>query len=196
MNRRRFLATATAASVLPLAGCSRVGLGTTELRPVGQETESGETHLLFGRDGRRLLTYTVRYHRGYVESAGQIPLEIYVWHAEDTHLDSFRVEVRAPAHSRDPHTRVLLSTPRARPWPEMTFERDDEDRTTIVAADGLGGVGDGTIGLEFLLEPASMPDVLPVAVSGAFDFSETKTLGRSYRAEGQMTVEIGREPEP
>lgn len=195
MNRRRFLATATGACAISLAGCSRVGVERIELRPVGQETESRETHLLFGQDGRELLTFTVRHPRGHVEDVDQIPLRVHVWHAADIHLDGFRIELRAPADGERPITDVYLASPWYDSGPSLDFYTGDDGRTTTLAADDLGGLGDGTLSLELVLEPAELPDALPVATSGVFGLSETGTLGRSYRAVGQTTVEIARERE-
>lgn len=194
MDRRRFLAAATVAGALPLAGCSRDGLGTIELDAPETETEQNETHLIFRRGDRRLLVFTAR-DRGRSDASGPIPLDLHVWHAEDTHLDSFRIEIRAPADGRDPLTEVYLRSPWYDSGPKLDFHRGDDGRTTVLAADDLGGPGEGTLSLELILEPTSMPDALPVGVSGEFGLSETGTLGRSYRAEGQMTVALVSERE-
>lgn len=192
MDRRHFLATATAASALPLAGCSRAGLSRIELRPVGQETESRETHLLFGQDGRELLTFTVRHGRAW--SGDRIPMRLSAWHADGTHLDSFRIVVRAPADSSRPITEVYLKSPWYDSGPELDFHTGDDADSTILAVDDLAGLGDGTLTLELLLDPAEMPETLPVRVSAEFEFAENGILGREYRAEGATTVEV--EPEP
>lgn len=193
MDRRQFLASATAASALPLAGCSAAGLRTTDLRPVEEETDEDATHLRFEFDGERLLTFSTRYLAGYDESAGQIPLEFDAWHTRDTRVEGFRIAVRAPADAREPKTTVALETPPYGPGPSIEFYRDYDRRETVVAVDDLGENGDATLTLGLLLEPREMPETLPVRVACEFDLSENGPLGRSYHLTGETTVEIARE---
>lgn len=189
MDRRQFLATATAASALPLAGCSTVGVGTTDLGEPATKRDRGDVHLVFSRNDRRLLSFSVM-PRGHAGVTDGVPLEIDAWHARDTRLDSFRVVVRAPAEGNDPPTNVYLQTPWFGDGRSLEFHRGDDLRSTVVAADDLGEDGDATLSMEFLLDAVGGFQTLPVAVSGEFEFSETGTLGRTYRAQGATTVEV------
>jgi hypothetical protein len=188
VNRRQFLATATATSALPLAGCASVGVATTDLGAPETRTERGDAYLTFARNDERLLSFSVMPRE---DDGDRIPLWLDAWHASDTRLDSFRVAVRAPADGRDPTTDIYLKTPWFGDGRSLDFHRRDDGRTTVVAADDLGEDGEATLSIELLLDPTETPASLPVGVSGAFEFSERGLLGRTYRAEGATTVAVG-----
>lgn len=191
MDRRRFLATSTAVSALSLSGCTALGVGTTNLRPADTKTEPIATHLQFEQGDRKLLVFSTRYLDGYDESTGRIPIEFDVWHAEETRIESFRFDVRAPANEREPLTTVALETPFGSAKSLDFYESDG--RETVVAADDLGEYGDSTFSLSLSLDPQEMPETLPIHVRGTFDLTETGFLGGEYHLEGQTTVEVTRD---
>jgi hypothetical protein len=180
MKRRTLLATGTATLAAGTAGCSGLLGGTTTLgRPEEQLDDDGmEKHLVFRDGDDRIVVITLDQRTRQKSPTDRFRFRLYIAHGYGdeanggpaTSVDSFRFDLRTPLTSVDPPANVFLAAPEGGPWPDFTFERDD-DLWTRIAVEDVGELGEGTIGLTTIVDPLDVP-VEEVGVRADLTLSE------------------------
>ncbi|WP_340098212.1 hypothetical protein [Salinibaculum salinum] len=153
MDRRTFVVGSVAAANAALAGCSSPGearsLGTPR---VETDAEGTESHLVFERSGNGVLTITYRQRALSAAPSGRYGLRVTISHSEDTRLERFRFDFKSPPDTLGVPADIFLKQPDGGPWPDIDFGRV-EGQWTRVAVEGLGDLGDGTLGFEIIVAP-------------------------------------------
>lgn len=187
--RRRGVLTTTTLALLPTAGC----LTSPELLTAERVGDGpGDTAIRFSDGDKEVASLAVRHPDAYGDRRGPIRFAPSVWHREDTHLDRLRYEIRAPSTGTDPHVDVTLETPPGGPWPAVEFGLADDGRTTVFEADELGLVGEGSVTLEFALDPSGRPAELPVRLDVAYGLSTERRTHGGYRVRYVTVVTLQR----
>jgi hypothetical protein len=189
MNRRVFLAGTTATLGTALAGCTALG----DERSLGQPSEEldangREKHLVFERNGKSVVTITLQQRTAAQNLPGRFGLRIVISHSENTNINKFSFELRAPPTSLEPPAEIYLKQPDGGPWPPIDFQ-STENEWTRIAVDDLGDLGRGTLGLETIVAPLGN-SVEAVGVRPDVTLGTTGLLsGGPLRAETQTEFE-------
>ncbi len=157
MNRRTFLATGLASAGLATAGCSSV-LGSTVALTVEttEQQDDGREKYLICRDGdQTLLRVGFDQRQAQQSPTDSFGFRITASH-DDTKIESFRFDLRAPQTSVDPPAEIYLKAPSGGLWPDITF-RDVENSWTRIEVTDTGDLGDGTLGVDTRIDPVSVP---------------------------------------
>lgn len=191
MHRRQVLA-ASASLTLPLAGCLGQGLGTIQLGQPRDEVEADgrEKHLVFTRDGTKQAVFTVQQRLRSTAPEQRIPFRVHVWHRQGLSLDRLYVKLRAPPIGVDVPADIYLKVPDSGPWPEFDLRKED-NLWSVIAADDIGELGKGSLGLDFMLEPTSDP-VETLAVRAEVEFSNQDVFGPRHIASVSTQFDIVR----
>lgn len=158
MDRRTFLASGVAGAALATAGCSsRLGRTVNLTDPtVGTQDGGREKYLVYRHDGERIVTAGFDQRTVPASLTGQFGFRITVPHSDDTAIESFRFDLRAPQSSVAPPADVYLESPAGGLWPDVTFE-EVENRWTRIALEDTGKLGKGTMNLMTIVAPNSVP---------------------------------------
>lgn len=184
MRRRQVLATAGAASALPLAGCSAL-LGPTDLGSPEVETEARETHVRWTRgDGQ--VTLSVRQRTVPETPEDQFRLRLHVSHSQGLQIKHLRFRIHAPREPGTVPAAISVQVPEGGPWPPFSLHRE---QWTTIAVEDLGELGRGSLGLELGVQPRSDP-VEAVTVDAAIGLTGTGLLGTQYRARTAEEIDV------
>lgn len=158
MHRRSFLATGTAGVATALASCSGVFGGQVNLTNPETELQDGgrEKYLVYSHDGERIVTVGFSQRTVPDSLTDQFGFRITVSHSDETKIESFRFDLRAPQSSVDPPADIYLESPAGGLWPDITY-REVEDRWTRIALADTEELGEGTMTLETIVDPHSAP---------------------------------------
>ncbi|MFC4439885.1 MULTISPECIES: hypothetical protein [Natrialbaceae] len=179
-SRRRLLASGGVGLAAALAGCG--DLRTRTLAHSETIEEDGETHLVFGGDER---IAEVSFLDRWNTDGGRPPygMRLHAWHAEDTHLERLRYELRPIDVERPPE--FSLTRPGGGPWEPIEFASGDDHETTILNAPELGTIGRGSVGFDLLVEPWN-DDAFDLRVDVEATIESGGVLGRTYEIEGHL----------
>lgn len=157
MDRRRFLAGAGAAGLAGVAGCAGLGGPRSLGAPAVERDDDGaQAHFIY-RDGDRRRAVVSLDQRLATGPTEQFRLRLHVWHADDLRTERMRYTLRAPPSSPGGvPAAIYLKTPDGGPWPKFTLKQDD-DLATVIAVDGLGELGRGSLVLELVVQPRGTP---------------------------------------
>lgn len=159
MDRRTFLATSAATVGVVTAGCSSVLGGdpvTLSAPESGSNDEGREKYLTYRHEGDRIVTLGFD-QRDHLDSlTDRFGFHISVSHSDDTKIESFQFDLRAPRTSIDPPADIYLKSPAGGLWPDLTYE-DIENRWTRIALPDTNELGEGTLNLETIVDPNSVP---------------------------------------
>jgi hypothetical protein len=187
MNRRTFLAAGVAGVATATAGCSSL-LGSTVALPVddtGVDGDGREKHLIF-RDGEQRIAAVSFDQRDVQETpTDDFRFRISASH-DDTKIESFQYDLRAPQTSVDPPADIYLESPAGGLWPDITFE-DVENHWTRIALDDTGELGEGTLSVDTIINPNSAP-VTEVGIRVEMELSSTEGR-RTYTLDTQTQFE-------
>ncbi|MEF8786313.1 MAG: hypothetical protein V5A45_10305 [Haloarculaceae archaeon] len=189
MNRRALLAGTTATLGTALAGCTALG-GERSLGQPREELDANgrEKHLVFERNGKSVVTITLQQRTAAQNLPGRFGLRVVISHSENTNINKFSFELRAPPTSVEPPAEIYLKQPDGGPWPPIDFQRTENEWTRI-AVDDLGDLGRGTLGLETIVAPLG-DSVEAVGVRPDLTLGTTGLLsGGPLRAETQTEFE-------
>jgi hypothetical protein len=158
MDRRAFLATGVAAAGLTTAGCSGIlGETITLTDPeTGTQDDGAEKYLSYHHGGDRIVTLGFDQREVQESPTDRFGFRISVPHSDETTIESFRFDLRAPHFSPDPPADVYLGAPGGGLWPEITFEEVEDFWTRIALADA-SAVGEGTLTVHTIVDPVSTP---------------------------------------
>jgi hypothetical protein len=158
MDRRRFLAAGVTGFGVALTGCSEL-LGRT-ISVTNPETalhDGGrEKYLTYRHDDDRIVTVGFDQRTVPATPTDQFGFRISVPHSDETTIESFQFDLRVPQSSIDPPADIYLESPSGGLWPDITF-REVENRWTRIALADTGELGDGTMTLETIVDPHSVP---------------------------------------
>lgn len=186
MERRQFLATGLAGLGLATAGCSSVLGNTVTLTDPEQEFDDDgqEKYLIYRHDGTRIVTVGFDQRTVPASLTDQFGFRITASHSEETTIDQFRFDLRAPQTSVDPPADIYLKAPQGGLWSDLNYEQI-ENSWTRIALDDTGSLGDGTISLETIVDPGSVP-AEAVGVRGELTLSDA---GTTYSVEFRTEFE-------
>lgn len=185
MDRRTFLATSTAGLALASAGCSGLLGSTVTLKGPETETQDDgrEKYHSYRHDGERVVTVGFDQRTVPETLSDRFGFRITASHSDDTTIDSFQFDLRAPRTSIDPPAEFYLGAPAGGLWPDITLEEID-DGFTRIALEDTGELGDGTLGLDTIVDPGSVP-AESIAVRVEMTLSSSGFTGRTYRISPQ-----------
>lgn len=177
-------------ATLSLTGCLGLDSGPIELDQPQQEMDAGgmEKHLIFTHDQTEQAVLTIQQFRPPSDPESPIPFRFLVWHREALSIDRLYFKLRAPPTGDELPADIYLKAPNSGPWPEFDI-RTEDNLWTIIAVDDIGELGDGSLGLEFILEPVSDP-VDELAVMAELGFSNTAFFGSNLRASVHTEFDI------
>jgi hypothetical protein len=187
MNRRTFLAAGVAGVGAATAGCSSL-LGSTVALPLddtGVDDDGREKHLIF-RDGDQRIAAVSLDQRDVQQSpTDDFGFRISASH-DDTKIESFQFDLRAPQTSVDPPAEIYLESPAGGLWPDITF-REVENSWTRIALDDTGDLGEGTLNLDTIINPVDTP-VSEVGIRVEMELSSTESR-QTYTLDTQTQFE-------
>jgi len=187
MNRRTFLTTGLAGAGLATAGCSSL-LGSTVTLPLddtGVDDDGREKHLIFREGEQRIAAVSLDQRDVQRSPTDSFGFRISASH-DDTKIESFRFDLRAPQTSVDPPAEIYLASPAGGLWPDITFE-DVENRWTRIALDDTGELGEGTLNLDTIIDPGTVP-ATEVGVRVEMELSSTESR-KTYTIDTQTQFE-------
>lgn len=190
MKRRTFLATGVTALGSATAGCSNVPGGEISLTDptVGIRDGGRAKYLTYRHDDRRIMTVGFDQQTVPTSLTEQFRFGISVPHSDDTKIESFRFDLRAPRSSIDPPADVYLEAPGGGLWPDLTYEVV-ENGWTRIALDDTDELGEGTMNLETIVNPRSVPaEEVAVRVEMALSSSGSPP-NRTYRIDASTEFE-------
>lgn len=188
MDRRTFLATGLAGAGLATAGCSSIlGETVTLTDPeTGIQDDGQEKYLTYRHDGDRIVTLGFDQREVQASPTDRFGFRISVPHSDDTKIESFRLDLRAPRSSIDPPAKIYLGSPAGGLWPDLTFTQV-ENRWTRIALDDTGELGEGTVTLETIVDPFSAPTE-EVAIRADLSLSSSAS-NRTYEVDARTGFE-------
>ncbi|MFB6361017.1 MAG: hypothetical protein ABEH59_06805 [Halobacteriales archaeon] len=190
MLRRRYLATGTAGVAAALAGCSWVLGGEVSLTNPETELQDGgrEKYLVYSHADERIVTVGFSQRTVPASMTDRFGFRISVPHSDETSIESFRFDLRAPQSSVDPPADIYLESPAGGLWPDITY-REVEDRWTRIALADTRELGEGTMTLETIVDPHSVPAAeVGLRVDLTLSTSESPP-NRTYRVTTSTTFE-------
>lgn len=158
MDRRRFLATGVTGLGVAIAGCSGILGGTIDLTDPETELQDGgrEKYLTYHHDDDRIVTVGFDQRTVPASLTDQFGFRISVPHSDETKIESFQFDLRVPQSSIDPPADIYFESPSGGLWPDITY-REVENRWTRIALADTGELGEGTMTLETIVDPHSVP---------------------------------------
>ena len=193
MDRRTFVGAAAATAGAALAGCSAPGSGRSLGSPdVETDADGTETHLSFEDGGDDVLTVTYQQRALALGSTGRYGLRVTLSHTENTRLKRFQFDFKSPPDTLGVPADIFLKQPDGGPWPDIDFGRV-EGQWTRVGVEGLGDLGEGTLGFEVIVAPLDEGGN-PVAVRSEVTLATTGLLSGGplrahHRTEFQPVLE-------
>jgi len=184
MRRRAFLTGVTLGATTTIAGCSAPGQSRSLGQPREESDGDRERHLVFERDGDAVVTLTLQQRFDPSPPLNRFQLRFVISHSEQTKVRSLRLDLRSPPSLSEVPADVFLKKPDGSPWPDLEF-RSVENNWTRIAAEGLGDLGRGTLGLDVVVAPrGEQPE--PVGIRSELTLGTTGLLsGGPLRAETQ-----------
>jgi hypothetical protein len=158
MERRQFLVAGTTGLSVAIAGCSALLGGTITLSnpEMSLQDDGREKYLTYRHDDARIVTVGFDQRTVPATRTDQFGFRISVPHSDDTKIESFQFDLRVPPSSIDPPADIYLESPSGGLWPDITF-REVENQWTRIALADTGKLGDGTMTLETIIDPHSVP---------------------------------------
>jgi hypothetical protein len=158
MDRRKFLAAGVTGFGVAVAGCSEVLGETITLANPETEVQDGgrEKYLTYHHDDDRIVTVGFDQQTIPATQTDQFEFRISVSHSDETKIESFQFDLRVPQSSIDPPADIYFESPSGGLWHDITF-REVENRWTRIALADTGELGDGTMTLETIVDPHSVP---------------------------------------
>lgn len=189
MRRRQLLAATTSTAFLALSGCQGSVRGPRTYGAPEEEIDARgmEKHLVFTRDSEDQAVVTINQRRKPQSLEQQIPFRFHVWHREGLSIDRLYYKIRSPPHSTGVPADVFLQVPDSGPWPK--FELTEDRGWTVIHVDDIGALGDGSLGLDLLIDPVSDP-VEELAVRTEVELGGSGVFGNRYRAKANTRFEI------
>jgi len=139
---------------------------------------------LFDSDGKDLAHLYIRVPREVSTTPTRILFSI--WHPEKTKIDSLTI-----IFSSNDFFSLALIAPEGFPWPRTDFHKTSDGRGVILNIPNLEFQGEGTVTLEFFLQPASNHLDLNIRIKfslhGEPPFSFTR-----YTADSSLNIAIER----
>lgn len=187
MDRRRFLAVATAGLSAAAAGCNSLG-ETRRLSSPEEELDADgrEKHLRFHDDGRQVALVTIDQRFERENPTDELELRLYLSHGgnenrngDPTTVENFRFDLRIPSGANRVPARIYLKVPQSRLADRIALQNVENSWTRIAAADA-GPFGEETIILDTIISPVSEP-VQKIWVRAAATLSEPGLTGTNYR---------------
>jgi len=184
MDRRTFLGTGATLLGASVAGCEEIGGRTVTLGDPEEETRDGgqRTYLTYRHDGERIVSPGF-IQRNVPAAAGEpFGVRVTMPHSEETTIDSFRVDMRAPrTPGTGPTAEVYLAAPGGVDrWSELNFQQV-EDQWTRISLSETGDLGEGTISFDTIIDPFDGA-VETVGIRLAVTLSTGRGVpGRTYR---------------
>lgn len=191
MDRRTFLSAAGGTGLLSLAGCTAIASQSTLDNPTVERENDGETHLVYKTDQEELATVTIQPGRErYTGSGdGSLPVDVSLWHRDETKIESLRLKLRAPPSGAGVPAQIALTAPAWNPHPSIQFYTDRDDGGMILEIDEMGEQGDGTITFEFILT-ALAESVSELRVDVTAQLTENSVRDKAYTIEGRTRVPL------
>lgn len=185
MDRRAFLAAGATGLSVVTAGCSGVLGRTVDLTDpeIGTQDEGREKYLAYRHEDRRVVTLGFDQRTGQASPTDRFGFRISVPHSDATTIESFRFDLRAPITSIDPPAAIYLRAPTGGLWPDITYEQV-ENRWTRIALDDTGALGEGTLTLETIVVPGTVP-ADTVGIRADMELSDSGAPGRTYRLDAR-----------
>jgi hypothetical protein len=158
MDRRTFLTAGVTGLGVAIAGCSEVLGGTITLAKPETELQHGgrEKYLTSHHADDRIVTIGFDQQTVLATQTDKFEFRISVSHSDETKIESFQFDLRVPQSSIDPPADIYFESPSGGLWPDITF-RDVENGWTRIALADTGELGDGTITVETIVDPHSVP---------------------------------------
>lgn len=177
--------------MLSLAGCTAVASRSTLDDPTVERENDGETHLIYRTEQAELATVTIQPGKERYAGSGDgtLPVDVSLWHRDETTIESLRLKLRAPPSGTGVFPQIALTTPAWNPHPSIQFHTDRDDGGMILEIDEMGDQGDGTMTFEFILTtlPASVAELL---VEVTAQLTGDSVLDDTYTLEGRTRVEL------
>lgn len=158
MERRRYLAAGVTGLGITIAGCSGLLGGTINLTDPETELQDGgrEKYLTYRHDDERIVTVGFDQRTVPPSLTNQFGFRISVSHSDETKIESFQFDLRVPQSSINPPADIYLESPSGGLWPDITYREVENGWTRIALAD-TGKLGEGTMTLETIVNPISVP---------------------------------------
>lgn len=195
MERRTFLATAIAGGTTAVAGCGNVIGDPVALRPTETQLDDDgeEMHHRYEVDGRRRAVITLQQRGRRSAPDERFGLSVHVSHHvdgegneyEDSTIERFHFDLRAPAASVDPPAEIYLKPIGSAGWPVQVETVDD--RWTRLSAEDASEFGSGTITLSTIVDPFDAVD--EIGFRAGVVLSNGGLTGESYRLEANTSFE-------
>lgn len=120
----------------------------------------GDAYAANGTDSGRDIAHVYVRIENAQPNSNRMPILFSIWHTQDTELDSLSLRF-----STEPYVTSLFLEASTYDWPGLEFHQDGLD--IVFSAKDLGWYGEGTITLNFILDP----DPHSNALSLTTDFS-------------------------
>jgi hypothetical protein len=120
------------------------------------QDDGREKYLTYRSDNERIVTVGFDQRTVPESLTDQFGFRISVSHSDATKIESFQFDLRVPETSIDPPADIYLESPSGGLWPDITY-RDVENQWTRIALADTGELGDGTMTLETIVDPHSVP---------------------------------------
>jgi hypothetical protein len=181
MDRRTFLASGLGGLGVATAGCSSILGSTVTLSDpeTGEQDEGTERYLTYRDDGDRIVTLGFDQRDVRDSLKDRFGFRITVSHSDDTKIESVQFDLRAPSTSIDPPAEIYLQAPGGGLWPDLTY-KVVEDSWTRIALEDTGELGEGTMNLETIVSPGSLP-AEDIGIRADLKLSDTGGAGRTYQ---------------
>lgn len=167
-----------------IAGCSGLLGGTINLTDpeTGLQDGGREKYHTYRHDDERIVTIGFDQRNVPASLTDQFGFRISVSHSDETKIESFQFDLRVPQSSIDPPADIYLESPSGGLWPDITY-REVEDQWTRIALADTGELGDGTMILEAIVNPTSVP-AEEVGIRAEMELSTSESPpNRSYRVD-------------
>jgi len=97
-------------------------------------------------------------------NSNRIPILFSIWHTDDTELDSLSLKF-----STEPYVTSLFLEASSYEWPELEFHQDGKG--ILFSVKDLGWYGEGTITLDFILDPDPHSNALGLTMDFSMHYS-------------------------
>jgi hypothetical protein len=191
VKRRTFFGAAGGAGLLSLAGCTAVASQSTLDNPTVERENDGETHLIYKTDQEELATVTIQPGRKRYAGSGDgtLPVDVSLWHRNETKIESLRLKLRAPPSGAGVPAQIALTTPPWNPHPSIQFYTNRDNGEMILEIDEMEEQGDGTMTFEFILTDLAA-SVSELRIDVTAQLTENSILGETSTIEGRTQVPL------
>jgi len=188
MHRRTFIASSMAvAGATATAGCNAGGATSLHIDEEQVDDDGEQKVLSYRANDTRQAQISIRQDWKLDSLMDRFGLRLTVTHRDGLSIDRLYFRLRAPPMSVKPPADIFLKTPDGGPWPPVDLNTVD-NLWTEIEIDDIGQLGDGTLGLELLVVPGSVP-VDEIAIYPEIDLSGGGTFSTDYLAEGSTRFE-------